>query len=295
MLNISWRGYFWATLLFSISTLPVSADDGELKKSGTKELLEKSTALAKSGRMDEALQTASKAIGADPKNVDGYLLRSALYSRSMNYEKAIADLDEALSLNPDMVAAYDLRGDLYLKSGAFKAAIADFDVYLKRKPERTPHHWRRGIAYYYAGEYVKGQEQFEGYQKVDSSDVENAVWRCLCMARGSNLKKARAELLKIGHDSRVPMKEIYELFGGEIKASEVLEAARAGDPPRERRDMHLFYAHLYLGLYYEVEGNQELARKHITMAAEKYRIGHYMWDVARVHAELFRKGRKVSK
>ena len=39
------------------------------------------------------------------------------------------------------------------------------------------------------------------------------------------------------------------------------------------------------GLYYEAAGDNAKAKEHITTAAEKHKIGHYMWDVARVHAE----------
>jgi hypothetical protein len=54
------------------------------------------------------------------------------------------------------------------------------------------------------------------------------------------------------------------------------------------RNRQLFYAHLYLGIYYEVAGDKTKALEHLTLA-EKGRISHYMGDVAHVHAELLRK------
>ena len=56
----------------------------------------------------------------------------------------------------------------------------------------------------------------------------------------------------------------------------------------------MFYAHLYLGLYHEVGGDQPLADKYIHLAADKTladnpEINRYMWDVARIHAQSFRK------
>jgi len=59
--------------------------------------------------------------------------------------------------------------------------------------------------------------------------------------------------------------------------------AAAGD-----ENQPLFYAHLYIGLWHEVAGRAEEAKKHI-LEAEKHKIGHYMWDVAHVHAERLRK------
>ena len=54
------------------------------------------------------------------------------------------------------------------------------------------------------------------------------------------------------------------------------------------RTSRLFYAHLYLGLYYEAHGDARAARKHLAEAADEHRVGHYMWDVARLHRDLLR-------
>jgi len=43
-----------------------------------------------------------------------------------------------------------------------------------------------------------------------------------------------------------------------------------------------FYAHLYVGLYYEAHGDEAKCREHMAAAVER-KIGHYMWDVANVH------------
>lgn len=52
--------------------------------------------------------------------------------------------------------------------------------------------------------------------------------------------------------------------------------------------MRQFYAELYLGLLAEAQGDERQALAHLA-AAEKHKIGHYMWDVARVHADLLRR------
>ena len=73
-----------------------------------------------------------------------------------------------------------------------------------------------------AGQYAAGRKQFEGYQTVDSNDVENAVWRFLCMAHSDGVAAARDDLLKIKHDRRVPMMEIYAMFAGRTTPDQVL-------------------------------------------------------------------------
>jgi len=44
----------------------------------------------------------------------------------------------------------------------------------------------------------------------------------------------------------------------------------------------------YVGLYYDMTGKKELAISHLR-DAERHRIDHFMWQVARVHADLLDK------
>lgn len=209
---------------------------------------------------------------------------SARAAAAGDHEQAIALYDRLLAIDPKHAEYYDLRGSQHFMLGHIDESIADFDRFLALRPDQEPWHWKRGISYYYAGRYDDGRRQFEGYQTVDDSDVENAVWRFLCMARGQGLAAAREGLLKIKQDRRVPMMEIYALYGGKLSPDDVLSAAEAGSPSPEELNARLFYAHLYLGLYYDATGDADSARKHINTARE-HKLGHYMWNVAEVHAK----------
>ena len=114
-------------------------------------------------------------------------------------------------------------------------------------------------------------------------------------SRTAGTAAASKAILKIGDDRRVPLRQIYDLYAGKLKPEDVLKAARAGKPAPPALNMRLFYAHLYLGLYYEAAGKEELARKHLYKAADDHRIGHYMWDVAHVHANILRSKEKKKK
>jgi lipoprotein NlpI len=241
---------------------------------------------------DKALELAGKAIAADPRDARGYLLRGTFHEALLQHAEAIADFNKCLELDPACAEALDRRGSELFKLGRVAESLADFDRYLKLRPEAAPGHWKRGIALYYAGRYDEGRRQFEGYEKVDTNDVENAVWHFLCVARKDGLEKARASLLKIGKDKRVPMMQVYDLYRGALKPADVLAAAEAGEVAPPQRQQRLFYAHLYLGLYYDATGDRKQALEHIRQAAGKYRIAHYMGDVARVHEALLRKEQK---
>ena len=124
-------------------------------------------------------------------------------------------------------------GAARFRLGDIDGRSRDFDKYIELKPGAKISHWQRGISYYYAGRYDDGRRQFEGYQDFDSNDVENAVWRFMCMAREDGIDKARKEMLKIGDDSRVPMRQVYDIFKGDLKPDDVFAAAKAGEPPAD--------------------------------------------------------------
>src|SRR5262249_45932646 len=157
--------------------------------------------------------------------------------------------------HPKLVAVYHLRGQELFKLSRFDESVADFDKYLEARPSERPRHWQRGISCYYAGKFREGAEQFEAYQAIDTNDVENAVWRFTCKARSEGVDKARASLLKVGTDKRIPLMEVYALFAGKSRPADVLAAVKTGEPPLEELKTRLFYAHLYLGLYFEVMGD----------------------------------------
>src|SRR5262249_18929148 len=256
---------------------PVAAETGD-------GLLQDARAAFQKGKTDGAIALAGKAIQLDPKNPKSYLARGQFYAAVRKPREAIADFTKVINLDAASAEAYSLRGGEHFKLGHIKQSIADFDKQIALQPADKAGHWRRGISYYYAGRFEDGRKQFEGYEAVDTNDVENAVWHFLCLARSVGVKKARKRMLTIGKDPRVPMMEVYALYAGKIKPEDVLTAAKKvvkGARPEAGRDQ-LFYAHLYLGLYNEVTGNQKRARAHLAKAAKDYLIGHEMGDVARV-------------
>jgi lipoprotein NlpI len=239
-----------------------------------------------SGKRDEAITLITQAIALEPKNPRAYFVRARFYEESHEPAQAIADYDQVLKLDPRLPDAWQNRGSEHFKLGHIKESIADFDKFIELVPAQAAYHWQRGISCYYAGRFEEGRKQFESHQTVNSNDVENAVWHFLCVARASGLEKARAALIPIKGDTRVPMMEVHSLFAGKLKPEDVLKTASAGDLPKPKLDRQLFYAHLYLGLYFEAIKDDKQAREHITKAARQYQGGDYMGEVARVHLQL---------
>jgi lipoprotein NlpI len=188
-------------------------------------------------------------------------------------------------LLPGSLAAQDPRAVFEKAVADFEAArvvesAAGFDALVKLVPSAAPDLWQRGIALYYAGRYQDCRAQFESHRTVNPNDVENAVWHFLCVARAESPEKAKAAILPVGPDSRVPMRQVYEMFRGTLSPDRVLAAA--GSRPSGE-----FFAHLYVGLYYEALRDKR-ALEHIRMAAaDRYAdAGGYMHTVAKVHLRV---------
>ena len=250
------------------------------------ELLKQVRQEIQAGDIDKAIATADRAVALEPKNTQCYTVRGAVREIAGRGEEALADYSQVAKLKPDDAPTYQRRGVLNFKLGRMAESVADFDRFIELRPNERPYHWQRGISLYYAGKFDEGAKQFEEHRTVNSDDVENAAWHFLCVAKAKDAEQAKAALLPVGEDRRVPMMTIYEMFAGRATPDDVLNRAREGDPQPAQLNDRLFYAHLYIGLYYEALGKAEQSKEHIERAAKDFVSDHYMGDVARVHAKL---------
>lgn len=279
------RCFLMAVVIVLTGTLTVQSEEDPKKAEQAMEL-----ALMKlqTDDTEAALKAANEAVELAPKDVRAVYVRGRVYSAMRKPQQAIQDFDRALELDPKLINAYDLRGGEYFKLGKIKESIKDFETYLEARPNDYAKHWRYGIALYYDGRYEDGAKQFKAGEIHFGDDVENVFWHYLCNAKKHDVKKAREMMLTIEADkpdTRIPMMEVYKLIRGESTAEKVI--ARATDPnlPMRGKREREFYAHLYVALNYDAEGDTEKAREHIKKADE-LQIGHYMWDVAHVDAKL---------
>ena len=268
----------WAVMLCLMPFVSVRADEALEAIVNARKMLRKGDAQA-------ALPIAQKAVEKDPKSIEAALILGDVFSSLRKQREAIEQYERVLKIDPTFLIAQDRRGGERFKLGQVVESIADFDAFLKANPQEEPRHWRRGISYYYVGKYPEGAKQFYDGRMVFGADVENAFWHYLCNARQSGIEKARAGILKVDEDRRVPMMKVYELIQGKCLPAEVIETVEKAKLEAAEKNEALFYGHLYVALNYEAEGKKEECRKHLEIAVEKHPIGHYMWDVAKVHLD----------
>lgn len=252
--------------------------------------IEKVRAAVNGGRPPEAISAANEMVEAFPDEPEALYVRAKMWNTFLSPKLAVEDLDRAIKIQPKNPVLLRDRAINHFLSGNPEASCKDFDQVVRLVPREAPHLWQRGISLYYAKRFAEGHQQFLDHRKVNPSDVENIFWNFICQARAEDLETAREELLDWdGGDNRVPMRELFGLLIGKVTPEEVLHVADTtarGEGPRRRN--HLLYAHLYLGLYFEVLEEFEKSRHHLEKAATEFSMRHYMGDVARIHWNMIK-------
>ncbi len=103
------------------------------------------------------------------------------------------------------------------------------------------------------------------------------------------MEKARAQLIPIAGDRRVPMAEIYHLFAGTGTVDDVMNAASGPEGTSDEiRRLQTYYARLYTGLYYEMMSEPERSLTAIRKAVADNPVprSQLMGRVADVHLQL---------
>lgn len=200
------------------------------------------------------------------------------------YSTDLSTWDQKIQNDPQNPQLYVRRGMSYFRQGNIHESIQDFDRAESLDPQLTPYLWQRGLSYYYADRYAEGAKQFEIDLTVNAQDVEETVWRYLCMAQVQDGNAARQSLLPVRHDPRPVMRSIYDLYAGQLMPDQVLQTGR------QMGSAGKFYSLLYVGLYYESAREEDLARLYIGQAVQTlqtdYRRDDYMGSLAIVHQRL---------
>ena len=68
--------------------------------------------------------------------------------------------------------------------------------------------------------------QFKIDLTVNDKDLEETVWRYLCIAKESGATLAKNSLLGVKNDARLVRRQVYELFSGNCKPDDVLAAGK---------------------------------------------------------------------
>ncbi len=240
------------------------------------------------GDLTNALALATQAIELEPAAAESWMFRGRLREWVRDFSGAAGDFAKVIQLEPGAADAYVHRGQARFRLGRREMAAEDFDRAVAVAPARAPQLWQRGLALCEVGRYADARKQFETCHTVSTNDVECAAWHFLCVAKTDGVEPARAHLLAVAGDPRVPMAELWKLLAGQGKPEDVEAAVQAGQPSDFERDVRRFYAGLYLGLFFEATGDLPRARTELARAVELADKVDYLADAARLHAARLR-------
>ena len=193
-------------------------------------------------------------------------------------EQALERLNGDISDSPSRF--HHGRAEVLFRLGRFKEAVRDYDAAIQfGRPHDQDSCWERGLAQYYAGDFRGGRDQFSRFHGVDSLDIENGLWRFLCIAEDEGIANAQETMLEYRREVRNPFPALLALYLNRGSADAVLEDARSDTSSAEELTVNLFYAHYYLGKYYEIIDQRDRALTHVREAL-KHEIRHFMYFCA---------------
>jgi lipoprotein NlpI len=196
---------------------------------------------------------------------------------------AVAEIAKRISeLSPARATLLQRSAELLYLSGHAEASLPLFNRVIELTPEQAPDNWQRGIALCTCGQFEAGAEQFKTHHEVNPDDVENSAWYFLCVAKTRGLEDARATVIPSRGDGRQPMMSVLEMLQGKIAPPDVLSAAAANTRPGPARNLAVFYARLYVGLYYDSLGDSAQAIRFLKESLS-YESNGYMAHTARVY------------
>ena len=242
----------------------------------------------RSGDAPRAAELAREHINAASEpSPTAFWIRAQARTALEDYAGAAADYERLAQFEPNSARISLELGAARFRNGDMAGSVAAFERVAELESHSRAQLWQLGISQYYAKDFEGCADLFELHRTVNPQDVENSVWHFLCVAATRGFDAARAGLIPIDRDGRVPMMEVFALFGGNGTVQEVLDAA-AQATDSSGGTGPAFYAHLYLGLYYEAARDISKSRAHIAKAVGFKQSSNYMWQVARVHHELRR-------
>ncbi|MBX3420653.1 MAG: hypothetical protein KF752_03760 [Pirellulaceae bacterium] len=229
------------------------------------------------------LTAPARADDATVQQRAGESLRMAARAlNSQDYQQAVALAKHAAGQMPDDARVQQRAAELIYCAGQPHASLPLFDRANQLDPQRAAHNWQRGIALATCGEFERGAEQFQSHHQVNPDDVENSAWYFLCLAKAHDVATAQLKLIPSRGDRRPPMMSILKMLQQEIGPQAVLAVANEQVAESPQREAALFYAELYIGLYYDALGQTDRAAEFLRRS-QRRDISGYMKDTARVY------------
>jgi len=123
-------------------------------------------------KLNDALNSANKALAIDSRSRMAYVLRSIIYKKKLDYPSAINDLSKLTLLYPNDENIFFLRGVTYHEFNQFQNAINDFSKVISFNPENAEAIYKRANAYEQISNFEKAIKDYQRLVKLKGNDPE---------------------------------------------------------------------------------------------------------------------------
>ncbi|MBA6363163.1 lipoprotein NlpI [Colwellia sp. BRX8-8] len=215
-------------------------------------------------RLTDVIQRAEI---TDAQRAELYYDRGVVYDSVGLRSLARLDFNRALRLKPDFVDAYNFLGIHFTQLQEFNQAYEAFDSAIDLAPEHEYAYLNRGIALYYGGRAELSIDDFSTFQQRKSNDPYRILWMYLAESAANNLNaKTSLKVAAEQVEESVWAKNIIQLYLGEITEQEFISQLSIGVNSNKALSERLCEAYFYLGKYYQLKDNNELAANFFKLA-----------------------------
>ncbi len=189
---------------------------------------------------DPAIEAASKALAADPKNPALALKLSKSQASRRQYKEAVSTCTKALAISPGNADLYLERGHRELGLREFKEAMQDLQRASQIAPAMLDAHYHLGLSHYFLGEFSEAADAFDkarALAKTDDSLIDCSNWLYVSLRRAGKEKEAAEALARITPAVKNTEPHLYfylrllRFYQGQLTAEQVLppKPTRPGD------------------------------------------------------------------
>ncbi|MGH7773014.1 MAG: tetratricopeptide repeat protein [Candidatus Binatia bacterium] len=149
-----------------------------------------SNALAKQGRIDEAIVNLQQALQVQPDYAVPHYSLGSLFAAQGKLEEARYNLQEAVRIDPDYAEAHNNLGNVLASQGKFENAIQHFRKALHLSPGRSEIHFNLANALVRQGYFEEAIEHFQETLKIKPNIAEAHYGLGALVAARGDLGKA---------------------------------------------------------------------------------------------------------
>jgi Flp pilus assembly protein TadD len=125
--------------------------------------------LWKEGRLEESIETLSRALSLDPSSVKARVNLGRVQNDAGRFEEALASSEEAIALAPDDSSAHNVRGRALLNLGRRDESIGAFRTAVEKDPDNAHALNNLGYALIGAGQFTEAVPVLEKAVQIDAT------------------------------------------------------------------------------------------------------------------------------